>query len=198
MADPLNALRLAVVPVEPRQEFAAALRRRLEHRTGRFTPDAATARYFVADLDAAVTFYTQQLGFAEEVRAAPAFAMLYRGDLRLLLSVPGQPGAGQSAAAGELSQPQEREERPAPEPSRIVLGVPDLSATVDRLRASGVRFRSGIITGITVRQAVLEDPSGNLVELFEPLAGYHERRRAGGAQNERRAGGAQDDQGGIT
>lgn len=162
MADPLLALRLPIVPVEPRQEFGAALRRRLEDRTGQFTPGAATARYFVTDLDAAVTFYTQQLGFAEELRAAPAFAMLYRGDLRLLLSTPGQP--------------QEEAARPGPGGSnRIVLGVPDLGAAVGRLRASGVRFRTGITTGITVRQALLEDPSGNLVELFEPLAGYHER-----------------------
>jgi len=168
MADPLNALRLPVIPVEPRREFATALLRRLQHFTGQFTPGAATARYFVADLDAAVTFYTRELGFAEELRAAPAFAMLYRGDLRLLLSVPGHHGAG---------QPQEQEEWPAPGGSnRIVLGVPDLAGVVGRLQASGVRFRTGITTGVTVRQALLEDPSGNLVELFEPLGGYHERQ----------------------
>ncbi|HUB42971.1 MAG TPA: VOC family protein [Streptosporangiaceae bacterium] len=166
MPDPLQTLRIPVAPVEPRQEFAAALRSRLEQRTGQFTPGAATARYFVTDLAAAVTFYTEQLGFAEELRAAPAFAMLYRGQLRLLLSAPGQP-----------SQAAEREESPGPGgANRIVLGVPDLAATVARLRASGVRFRAGITTGITVRQALLEDPSGNLVELFEPLAGYHERQ----------------------
>jgi len=167
MADPLRALRLPVVPVEPGEEFAASLLRRLEHRTGQFTPGAATARYFVTDLDAAVSFYTQQLGFAEELRAAPAFAMLYRGDLRLLLSVPGQHGAGEPGA-GELSRPGGS--------NRIVLGVTDLAATVGRLRASGVRFRTGIAAGIAVRQALLEDPSGNLVELFEPVAGYHERQ----------------------
>lgn len=172
MPDRLRALGLPVVPVEPREEFAAALLRRLERRTGQFTPAAATARYFVTDLGAAVSFYTKQLGFAEELRAAPAFAMLYRGDLRLLLSVPGHLGAGGPAAgepeAGELSQPGGS--------NRIVLGVPDLTATVSRLRASGVRFRTGITTGIAVRQALLEDPSGNLVELFEPVAGYHERQ----------------------
>ncbi len=182
MADPLRALRLPVVPVEPGEEFAASLLRRLEHRTDQFTPGAATARYFVTDLDAAVSFYTEQLGFAEELRAAPAFAMLYRGDLRLLLSAPGQPEAGGTAAgepetgqpaagepgAGELSGPGGS--------NRIVLGVTDLAATVGRLRASGVRFRTGITAGIAVRQALLEDPSGNLVELFEPIAGYHERQ----------------------
>ena len=171
MADVLRALRLPVTPVEPRRDFAAALRHRLEHQAGLFTPAAATARYFVTDLDAAVGFYTQQLGFAAELLAGPAFAMLYRGDLRLLLSVPGQPGAGQPR------QPGEHEETPGSGGSnRIVLGVPDLAATVSRLQLSGVRFRTGITTGITVRQALLEDPSGNLVELFEPLAGYHERQ----------------------
>jgi catechol 2,3-dioxygenase-like lactoylglutathione lyase family enzyme len=172
MADPLRALRLPVVPVEPRKEFAAPLLRRLERRTGQFTPGAATARYFVTDLDAAVSFYTRQLGFAEELRAAPAFAMLYRGDLRLLLSVPGHRGTGGTAAgepgAGELSRPGGS--------NRIVLGVTDLAAAVGRLQASGVRFRTGITAGIAVRQALLEDPSGNLVELFEPVAGYHERQ----------------------
>ena len=169
MPDPLQKLRLPVAPVEPRQEFAAALRRRLEQRTGQFTPSAATARYFVTDLDAAVTFYTEQLGFTEELRAAPAFAMLYRGELRLLLSASGQPTQPGQAA--------EREESPAPGGSnRIVLGVPDLAAAVARLQANGVRVRTGTTTGITVRQALLEDPSGNLVELFEPLAGYHERQ----------------------
>ena len=177
MPDPLHTLRLPVAPVEPRQEFAAVLRRRLGQRTGQFTPGAATARYFVTDLDAAVIFYTQQLGFAEELRAAPAFAMLYRGELRLLLSVLGQPSTRESADTGEPGQAAEGEESPAAGGSnRIVLGVPDLAAAVARLRANGVRFRTGITTGITVRQALLEDPSGNLVELFEPLAGYHERQ----------------------
>jgi catechol 2,3-dioxygenase-like lactoylglutathione lyase family enzyme len=176
MTDPLHTLRLPPVAVEPRPEFAAALRRRLEHRTGRFTLGAATARYFVADLDAAVTFYTQQLGFAEELRAAPAFAMLYRGDLRLLLTVPAQSDAAESEAA-RPEGPGEAAESPAPGGSnRILLGVPDLASTVSQLRTSGVRFRTGITRGITVRQALLEDPSGNLVELFEPLAGYHERQ----------------------
>ena len=182
MADPLRVLRLPVIPVEPREEFAASLLRRLEHRPGQFTPSAATARYFVTDLDVAVSFYTQQLGFAEELRAAPAFAMLYRGDLRLLLSVPGQPGAGRTAAGESKAGESAAREPGAGKPSqpggsnRIVLGVTDLAATVGRLRASGVRFRTEVTTGIAVRQALLEDPSGNLVELFEPVAGYHERQ----------------------
>jgi catechol 2,3-dioxygenase-like lactoylglutathione lyase family enzyme len=177
MSDPLRALRLPVIPIEPREDFAAALQRRLEHRTGQFRPDAATARYFVSDLDAAVSFYTQQLGFAEELRTAPTFAMLYRGDLRLLLSVSPRPAAAAHAGPGEPSPPHGLEEAPASGGSnRIVLGVPDLAAAVTRLQSSGVRFRTGITTGIAVRQALAEDPSGNLVELFEPLAGYHERQ----------------------
>jgi catechol 2,3-dioxygenase-like lactoylglutathione lyase family enzyme len=176
MPDPLQALRLPVIPIEPREAFAAALQRRLEHRTGPFRPEAATARYFVSDLDAAVSFYTRQLGFAEELRTATTFAMLYRGDLRLLLSVSPRPGAAH-AGPGEPSPSHGQEESPASGGSnRIVLGVPDLAAAVTRLQSSGVRFRTGITTGIAVRQALAEDPSGNLVELFEPLAGYHERQ----------------------
>src|ERR1700722_10505388 len=136
MPDPLEALRLPVIPVEPRAEFTAGLGRRLG---GEQVPArGATVRYFVADLDAAVAFYRDDLGFDEELRPAPSFAMLYRGDLRLLLSVPGQ--------------------------------AHDLGAAAEALRARGVRFRREILTGVGVRQALLEDPSGNPVELFEPLA----------------------------
>ena len=101
------------------------------------------------------------------MRSAPAFAMLYRGDLRLLLSVPGLPGAGRALPYGTV---------PAPGGwNRIALQVADLAAAVDALRAAGARFRAGPAAGVGVRQAVLEDPSGNLVELFEPVTGYHER-----------------------
>ncbi len=162
-ADPLRALRLPIVPVEPRPEFAAGLLRRLRQEPGETRPAGATIRYFVADMDAAVAFYRDQLGFEEELRPSPAFAMLYRGDLRLLLSRPEshvRPG-GQPPAPGGWN--------------RILIQVPDLAAAVEGLRARGVRFRHEIVTGVTVRQALLEDPSGNPVELFEPLAGYHER-----------------------
>jgi hypothetical protein len=85
--DPLEALRLPVVPVEPRPEFAAGLLRRL---SGDQVPGrGAAVRYFAADLDAAVAFYRDGLGFDEELRPAPTFALLYRGGLRVLLSVPG-------------------------------------------------------------------------------------------------------------
>jgi len=165
--DPLDALRLPVVPVEPRPEFAEDLLRRI---TGAARPDAArevTVRYFVRDLDTATAFYRERLGFTEELRSGPAFAMLYRGDLRLLLSVPGLPGAGRPMPDGTL-----------PEPggwNRIALQVSDLPATVAGLRAAGATVRGEIVAGVGVRQALLEDPSGNLIELFEPGTGYHGR-----------------------
>jgi catechol 2,3-dioxygenase-like lactoylglutathione lyase family enzyme len=162
-ADPLRALWLPIIPVQPRPEFAAGLLRRLRQEPEEARRAGATIRYFVADMEAAVAFYRDQLGFEEELRPAPAFAMLYRGDLRLLLSAPerhARPG-GQRPGPGGWN--------------RILIQVPDLAAAVEALRARGVRFRHEIVTGVTVRQALLEDPSGNPVELFEPLAGYHER-----------------------
>jgi catechol 2,3-dioxygenase-like lactoylglutathione lyase family enzyme len=171
MPDPLDALRLPVVPVDPRPEFAAALLRRIE---GTAPPAAqpATMRYFVTDLDAAVAFYRDLLGFDVELRPSPAFAMLYRGDLRLLLSVPGHAGGGDALPDGSV---------PAPGGwNRIALRVSDLAATVAELSRKGVRFRTGVTTGVAVRQVLLHDPAGNLVELFEPAAGYHERNPAPG------------------
>jgi catechol 2,3-dioxygenase-like lactoylglutathione lyase family enzyme len=128
-----------------------------------------TVRYFVTDLDAAVAFYRDLLGFEVELRPSPAFAMLYRGDLRLLLSVPGGQGSGGGAAMPDGT-------RPGPGGwNRIALQVEDLPATVDALRGKGARFRNDIVTGAGVRQILIQDPSGNLTELFEPLAAYHER-----------------------
>ena len=186
-ADPLDALQLPVVPVDPRPEFAAALLRRITAaedtaaedtpadggRSQAAAPSAAgsggspTVRYFVHDLDVAVAFYRQRLGFEEELRSAPGFAMLSGGGLRLLLSVSGLPGAGRPLARC----------RPAAAggSNRIALQVPDLTAAVRELREAGVRIRAGVSQGVAVRQALIEDPSGNLVELYEPAAGYHER-----------------------
>jgi catechol 2,3-dioxygenase-like lactoylglutathione lyase family enzyme len=170
--DPLDALRLPIVPVEPRPEFADALLRRIgAPEAGRAAepavPQAATVRYFVDDLDTAISFYCRQLGFAEELRSPGAFAMLHRGSLRLLLSVPGAAGAGRALPDGTV---------PAPGGwNRIALQVPDLAAAVAALRDAGTRFRDDIVSGVGVRQIVLLDPSGNLVELFEPAAGYRER-----------------------
>jgi catechol 2,3-dioxygenase-like lactoylglutathione lyase family enzyme len=164
--DPLDVLRLPIVPVDPRPEFAAALLRRIEERE---EPSAAgqtaTVRYFVEDLDAAVSFYCEQLGFEQELRPSPAFAMLYRGQLRLLLSVPGDLHA---LPDGTLPTPGGW--------NRISLQVADLDATVEALRGRGARFRNAVASGVAVRQVLLEDPSGNPIELFEPRAGYHERR----------------------
>jgi len=160
-ADPLDALRLPVVPVEPRPTFAANLLRRIQH-AGSPARDSATVRYFVDDLDAAVDFY-RQVGFDVELRPSPVFAMLYRGDLRLLLSIP----SSHTLADGTVPGPGGW--------NRISLRVEHLDHIVGTLRAGGVRLRSSPSTGVGVRLALIEDPAGNLVELFEPLAAYHER-----------------------
>jgi catechol 2,3-dioxygenase-like lactoylglutathione lyase family enzyme len=120
----------------------------------------ASVRYIVDELEPAVEFYGR-LGFEVKMQPGPGFAMLQREDLRLNLNTPGGGGgAGQTLADGSV-----------PEPggwNRVQLEVGDLAAEVDRLRADGVRFRSEIIEGRGGRQALAEDPSGNLVELFEP------------------------------
>jgi catechol 2,3-dioxygenase-like lactoylglutathione lyase family enzyme len=160
-SDALDALRLPVVPVEPRPSFAADLLQRIQ-RSGPAPRDTATVRYFANDLDATVAFY-RQLGFDVELRPSPVFAMLYRGDLRLLLSTP----ASHTLVDGTL-----------PEPggwNRISLRVDDLDGFIDRLRQQQVRFRSDPTGGVGVRLAVIEDPAGNPVELFEPQVAYHER-----------------------
>jgi catechol 2,3-dioxygenase-like lactoylglutathione lyase family enzyme len=160
-SDPLEALRLPVVPVEPRPSFAADLLRRIQH-AGVPARDTATVRYFADDLDVAVAFY-RDLGFEVELRPSPVFAMLYRGDLRLLLSTP----ASHSLTDGTM-----------PEPggwNRISLRVEDLDNVAELLQERGVRFRSDPVTGVGVRLMLIEDPAGNPVELFEQLVGYHER-----------------------
>ncbi len=173
LRDPLQALRLPVVPIEPRPEFASALLRRIQGvpeppRRGR---QSATVRYFVDDMDRAVTFYCGWLGFEEELRPAPAFAMLYRGDLRLLLSLPTEPHA---LPDGTLPTPGGF--------NRMSLRVADLASTVAELRAREATFVTPITAGPTVSTVLIRDPAGNLVELFEPRGeGYHERPPAGGA-----------------
>jgi catechol 2,3-dioxygenase-like lactoylglutathione lyase family enzyme len=119
-----------------------------------------SVRYIVDDVDAAIGFYRDQLGFEVTMHPAPTFAMLARGDLRLLLSAPsGQGGGGQILADGRR-----------PEPggwNRFSLEVSDLAAEVERLQAAGARFRSQIVHGIGGDQVLVEDPSGNPVELFQ-------------------------------
>lgn len=166
MSDPLDRLRLPIVPIEPRREFSESLLRRLQggpvSSSARTTP---TVRYFVKDLEEAIGFYCGPLEFEEELRNPPMFAMLYRGDLRLLLSLPGGhvlPDGTVPSAGGW---------------NRILLQVPDLESTVTALRAQGAHFLEDIRTSFAVKQILLEDPSGNPIELFEPLAGYHERQR---------------------
>jgi catechol 2,3-dioxygenase-like lactoylglutathione lyase family enzyme len=118
-------------------------------------------RYMVNDVQAAIDFYTAHLGFTVRSSAAPAFADVTRGSLRLLL-------AGPASSAGR-PMPDGR----TPEPggwNRIHLIVPDIAAEVTRLRAEGVSFRNEIVTGPGGKQILIEDPAGNVVELFEPAA----------------------------
>jgi len=120
-----------------------------------------SVRYIVDDVDAAIAFYCQNLDFTEVMHPAPAFAMLSRGDLRLVLSAPGGgPGGGQAMPDGTLPRPGGW--------NRFAIEVADLAGTVKRLRGSGVRFRNEIVTGVGGNQIIAEDPSGNPVELFEP------------------------------
>lgn len=118
-------------------------------------------RYIVNDVDAAIAFYTNKLGFTLDMHPAPPFAMLSRGDLRLVLSAPNpMGGGGQSMPDGT---------RPAPGGwNRFAIEVADLEAIVDKLREQGAHFRNEIVTGVGGKQILLDDPSGNPIELFEP------------------------------
>jgi catechol 2,3-dioxygenase-like lactoylglutathione lyase family enzyme len=120
-----------------------------------------SVRYIVKDVDAAAGFYCRDLDFKEEMRGGAGFAVLSRGDLRLLLNTPGGGGgAGQTMPDGQV---------PAPGGwNRFMIDVDDLTATVERLRAAGARFRNDIVVGRGGKQILLEDPSGNPIELFEP------------------------------
>jgi catechol 2,3-dioxygenase-like lactoylglutathione lyase family enzyme len=130
-------------------------------------------RYIVHDVDVAIDFYTTHLGFRLEMHPAPPFAMLTRGDLRLVLSAPNpMGGGGQSLSDGTK-----------PEPggwNRFAIELDDLEATVQALRASGVHFRNEIVRGVGGKQIIVEDPSGNPIELFEPTLpeAHLEQRRS--------------------
>jgi len=119
----------------------------------------ATVRYLVRSVDAAVSFYTAHLGFELERRMGPPFAMVRRGDLRLWLSGP-ESSASRPMPDGRL-----------PEPggwNRLVIEVGDLQATVQQLTQAGLIFRNQIVSGPGGKQILLEDPSGNPIELFQP------------------------------
>ena len=119
-----------------------------------------SVRYMVEDVEEAIGFYTRHLSFGVELNPAPGFAMLSRGDLRLLLNAPGAGGTGQAMPDGR-----------EPEPggwNRIQLEVQDLAGEVESMRKSGAHFRNEIVSGRGGKQILLEDPSGNPIELFEP------------------------------
>ncbi len=121
---------------------------------------AVSVRYIVHDVDAAIEFYTQHLGFGVAIHPAPAFAIQSRGDLRLLLSAPTGPGGGVQA------MPDGR----APDPggwNRIQIEATDLASEAEALSKTGTHFRNDIVTGIGGKQILLDAPSGNPIELFE-------------------------------
>ena len=119
-----------------------------------------SVRYFVHDVDEAIAFYSERLGFVLDLHPAPGFAVLSRGDLALMLNTPGGGGgAGRPMPDGR-----------SPEPggwNRIQLEVDDLAGDVEALRQAGARFRNEIVSGKGGHQIVLEDPSGNPIELFQ-------------------------------
>ena len=121
-----------------------------------------SVRYIVNDVDEAISFSCGHLDFKEVMHPAPTFAMLSRGDLRLTLSAPGGGGGGgQAMPDGTVPTPGGW--------NRFALEVTDLAALVETLRKNGANFRNDIVTGVGGKQILLEDPSGNPIELFEPV-----------------------------
>jgi glyoxylase I family protein len=128
-------------------------------------PGLVRVRYMVADVAASVAFYTTQLGFKLDMQSGTYFAALSRGGVQLLLSPTKGPGGA--------SQPMPNGDKPAPGGwNRMVINTLDLEADVVRLRKAGVHFRSGIVYGLGGNEVLIDDPSGNAVELFQPTASY--------------------------
>jgi len=119
-------------------------------------------RYIVTDVDVAIAFYCERLGFHLDMHPAPAFAMLSQGDLRLVLSAPNPAGGGGQPMPDGTSQ------KPGGW-NRFTLEVADLATLVESLRKVGVHFRNEIVTGVGGKQIIVDDPSGNPIELFEPI-----------------------------
>lgn len=118
-------------------------------------------RYMVDDVDATIAFYTQHLNFTVKAHPAPGFAVLQRGDLSLLVNAKDGPGGA--------AQPMPDGRKPEPGGwNRIQIEVDDLGGLVETMRKAGLRFRNDIVTGFGGKQILLDDPSGNPIELFEP------------------------------
>ena len=124
-----------------------------------------SVRYIVNDIDTAIDFYTTRLGFELQMHPNDLFAMLVRGDLRLVLVKPVGP---EGPAGGGVPMPDGRMQEPGGW-NRFSVEIPDLAAAVGELRSSGARFRNDIVTGVGGKQIIVEDPAGNPVELFEPI-----------------------------
>ena len=123
-------------------------------------PTTVSVRYIVDDVDACVTFYTQLLGFEVKMHTAAAFAMLSKGNLHLLLNKPGAGGAGQAMPDGT---------KPSPGGwNRFHLEVQDIESLIEDLKSKKAKFRNELVSAPAGRQILLIDPSGNLIELFEP------------------------------
>jgi catechol 2,3-dioxygenase-like lactoylglutathione lyase family enzyme len=124
-----------------------------------------SVRYIVDDVDVAIDFYSANLGFDVQMHPDPAFAMLVRGDLRLVLV---SPVPAEHRGAGSKPMPDGTPQQPGGW-NRFMLEVSDLEHVVEKLRRAGARFRNEIVTGVGGKQILLEDPAGNPVELFQPL-----------------------------
>src|SRR5579863_9997535 len=139
---------------------------------------AACVRYIVNDVRASIDFYTQHLGFKLEMHPAPPFAEVSHGDLHIYLTQPYQRGGGGAAMpSGEQQTPGGW--------NRIHLIVDDLDATIAKLRTANARFRNEVVQGTGGKQILLEDPSGNLIELFQPNPAAYRAPGSGSAPGQR-------------